>query len=86
MKVFDLICEYKTNPIGIDVTPPRMSWKIGSSERDVQQTAYHIRTAESPDDLIAAKNLQWETDNFKSDQSTHVAYSGPSLTSRQKIW
>jgi len=86
LKVFDLICEYKTNPIGIDVTQPRMSWKIGSSERDVQQTAYHIRTAESPDDLITAKNLHWETDNVKSDQSTHVAYSGPFLTSRQKIW
>jgi hypothetical protein len=36
-------CEYKTNPLGIDVKEPRLSWKIASSRRAVKQSAYQIR-------------------------------------------
>ncbi|MBN2377591.1 MAG: glycoside hydrolase family 78 protein [Sedimentisphaerales bacterium] len=84
--VFDLKCEYKTNPIAIDSAKPRMSWKIRSSERAVQQSAYQIRTANSLDDLTSATNLIWDTYKVKSDQSTHVVYQGPSLSSRQRVW
>lgn len=42
-QVKDLVCEYHTNPIGIDVSKPRLSWKIVSSEENVLQTAYEIR-------------------------------------------
>jgi alpha-L-rhamnosidase len=84
--VYDLTCEYKTNPIVIGSTNPRLSWKIKSSERGVLQSAYQIRAAESPQNLKAAENLVWDTDKVKSDQSTHVVYKGPSLSSRQKIW
>ena len=30
VKVFDLRTEYKENPLGLDVTRPRLSWKIAS--------------------------------------------------------
>ncbi|MBK6282529.1 MAG: hypothetical protein IPF54_07560 [Draconibacterium sp.] len=26
--VIDLVCEYHTNPVGIDIMKPRLSWKI----------------------------------------------------------
>jgi len=86
LSVYDLKCEYKTNPIGIDSVKPRMSWKIKSSERAVEQSAYQVRAAENSDGLTAAANLTWETNKVKSDQSTHVVYQGPSLASRQRIW
>ena len=86
LSVYDLKCEYKTNPIGIDSAKPRMSWKIKTSKRAVEQSAYHIRAAENSDDLASTANLIWETNKVKSDQSTHMVYQGPYLASRQRIW
>ena len=86
LSVYDLKCEYKTDPIGIDSAKPRLSWKIKSSVRAVEQSAYHIRAAGNPEDLASTANLVWETNKVKSDQSTHVVYQGPSLTSHQRIW
>ena len=86
LKVYDLRCEYKANPIGIDVRKPRMSWKLKSSERAVLQLAYQIRVAENPDDLIAATNLIWDTNKVKSEKTTHVVYPGPFLSSGQRVW
>jgi alpha-L-rhamnosidase len=79
-------CEYKTNPLGIEVKKPRLSWKIASSRRAVKQSAYQIRAAEHVDDLRAGKNLLWDSTQVKSDQSVHVVYEGPSLVSRRRIW
>jgi len=86
LSLYDLKCEYKTNPVGIDSAKPRVSWKIKSSRRGTDQSAYHIRAAENLNDLAASKNLAWDTGKVKSDQSTHVIYNGTSLYSRQKIW
>jgi alpha-L-rhamnosidase len=84
--VYDLKCEYKTNPIVIDSAKPRLSWKIRSSERAVLQSAYQLRVAENVHDLKAAENLIWDTKKVKTDQSTHVVYKGNPLSSRQQIW
>lgn len=53
-KVTQLVCEYKTNPLGIDVTVPRLSWQLSSSEKDVMQLAYEVRVAESIGKLNSA--------------------------------
>lgn len=84
--VYGLKCEYKTNPLGIDVKKPRLSWKIGSSQRAITQSAYQIRAAECVDDLRADKNLLWDSDKVQSDQSVHVVYGGQTPVSRQAIW
>ena len=55
--VNDLKCEYKTNPLGIDVSKPRLSWKLMESQRAAVQTAYHIRAANNVEDLSAGQNL-----------------------------
>ncbi len=86
LSVEHLRCEYKTNPIGIDVRRPRLSWKIKSSRRAVTQSAYQIRAAANPADLQAGRNLLWDSGKVKSDQSTHVVYGGPQLVSRQRVW
>ena len=46
-----LICEYKTNPLGIDIANPRLSWQLSASENNVMQSAYEIRVASSPEKL-----------------------------------
>jgi hypothetical protein len=42
-----LTCEYRTNPLGIDVPRPRLSWQMQSDRRGAHQTAYQILVASS---------------------------------------
>jgi alpha-L-rhamnosidase len=47
-----LKCEYLTNPLGIDVMTPRLSWKAMAASGDVfnqRQQAYQILVASSPE-------------------------------------
>ncbi|MFY9151189.1 MAG: family 78 glycoside hydrolase catalytic domain, partial [Prolixibacteraceae bacterium] len=81
-EVSDLICEYHTNPIGIDVQNPRLSWKIQSAEENLLQTAYEIRvTDQSP-----KGKLIWTSEKVDSDQSVNVVYGGPALKSMQRVY
>lgn len=80
LQVKKLRCEYKTDPIGIDVPRPRLSWQLSSSEKNVLQTSYEIRVAESEAALVKGKTF-WTTGKQLSDESTHVEYAGPALVS-----
>jgi alpha-L-rhamnosidase len=84
--VSDLKCEYKTDPIGIDVLEPRLSWKIESPQRNTLQTAFEIRAAENPNDLVSGIRLVWNTGKVESGQSIHVVYKGSALKSRQRMY
>jgi len=86
LSVNDLKCEYKTNPLGIDVVKPRLSWKIGASQRGTVQLAYNIRIAKHIEGLQRGRNHLWNSGKVKSDQSVHVVYDGPLLAARQRIW
>jgi len=84
-EVKQLICEYKTNPLGMDVLKPRLSWQLSSSEKDVMQTAYEIRVAETPAKLKSGK-LIWSSGKVNTDQSIDVIYNGPALISMQQLY
>src|SRR3989339_617653 len=86
LKVCDLKCEYKVNPLGIDIERPRLSWKIISSEKAVMQTAYQIIASDNYDDVMSVAHLAWNTEKINSDQSIHIIYQGTSLSSRQRMW
>ncbi len=45
--VSNLTCEYRINPLGIDVLQPRLSWQLESDQRGTHQTAYRILAAAS---------------------------------------
>ena len=38
-------CEGMTEPLGIDITHPRLSWQLQDSRRGARQTAYEVRVA-----------------------------------------
>ena len=82
-EVKQLVCEYKTNPLGIDVAKPRLSWQLISTENDVMQTAYEIRVADSPARLNSGK-LIWTTGKVSGSQSVGIVYDGPALLSMQQ--
>src|SRR5260370_11395152 len=80
--VKNLRCEYKVDPVGIDVRKPRLSWELVSAERGVLQTGYEIRVAASEVELGKGK-LIWESGKQSSDASIQVEYGGPALVSRR---
>lgn len=88
LKVYDLTCEYKRNPLGLDVKKPRLSWKIESDRRSTIQLAFQLQVALDQN----FEKLLWDTDYTKSEQSLHITYEGPELQSRTtyfyrvKIW
>ncbi len=43
-----LRCEYRVDPLGIDVVHPRLSWVLESDKRDQVQTGYQVRVGDVP--------------------------------------
>jgi alpha-L-rhamnosidase len=93
VEVRDLRCEYLTNPLGIDVTKPRLSWTLEARdpqrERGIRQTAYQVVVASSEewlqDGWFKARNPDlWDSGKVESDRSIHVEYAGKSLGSRMR--
>jgi alpha-L-rhamnosidase len=74
LAVVSLTCEHKSNPLGIDVLSPRLSWKLKSEGYNVMQTAYSIRV--SKNDKFTSSGMVWETGKVPSDQSVLVEYAG----------
>jgi alpha-L-rhamnosidase len=86
LNIVHLTCEYRDNPLGIDVTEPRLSWQLQSNLRDVQQVAYKITAALSESALSEPSMLYWDSGRVESDESIHVLYRGPTLSSGQRIY
>lgn len=95
-----LRCEYISNPLGIDVASPRLSWMLGqadvtsldtvgqaaSMERGIKQSAYQILVASSVQKLDADQGDLWDSGKVVSSQSVHVEYKGAALQSRRRYW
>ena len=82
VKVNGLLCENRTNPIGMDVTNPRFSWKLVTDKRNEMQTAYRVEVSESP----AFHGHVWDSEKVKSDSSVFVTYQGKDLQSGKKYF
>lgn len=85
-KIVNPLCEYRVNPLGIDVAAPRFSWQLVSDRNGARQIAYRILVASDPDLLSEGKADLWDSGRVETDQSVHVAYAGPRLQSRQRVY
>ncbi|MGA2064995.1 MAG: glycoside hydrolase family 78 protein [Thermoguttaceae bacterium] len=81
--VGQLRCEYRDNPLGIDVVRPRLSWIIESGERGERQTAYRILVASSPEKLAQDEGDLWDSGQVASDRSTQIDYEGKPVPAHQ---
>src|SRR5512135_1368823 len=82
--VVNLKCEYKVNPVGIDVLQPRLTWQLTSGDRGVLQSAYQIRVAEGSDAL--PESPVWDSGKTVSGDSNLVPYRGPALQSARRYY
>ena len=82
----NLRCEYRQNPIGVDVSHPKLSWELQSGQRGVLQTAYRILVSE--DSLMLLKNIgsTWDSKKITTSASIQVAYGGKPLQATKKYF
>jgi alpha-L-rhamnosidase len=83
--VTHLRCEYLTNPLGIDVPQPRLSWvleSVDASSRGQRQTAYQVVVAKSSGMLNADQGDAWDSGKISSDQTIQLTYAGKPLDSK----
>jgi alpha-L-rhamnosidase len=85
LKIQNLLVENLSNPIGMDIISPRLTWQLVSNKRNVMQTAYEIKigTTANPS---KEKNLQWSSGKINSDSSVHVTYKGQLLQPGKKYF
>lgn len=87
-----LRCEYRQDPLGIDVSSPRLCWMVESDARDQVQTAYRILAASSMEELDRGTGDLWDTGKVESDRTLHAEYQGKPLGSgaecfwKVKVW
>ncbi|MEZ5106739.1 MAG: family 78 glycoside hydrolase catalytic domain [Draconibacterium sp.] len=90
--VDNLRCEYKVNPIGMDVLNPRFFWQMTDQRRGTAQTAYQILVSSSEKKLEQNEADIWDSGKVESARSAHVVYGGSPLQSgtgyfwKVRIW
>jgi alpha-L-rhamnosidase len=82
--VVTLKCEHSSNPTGIDIPNPRLSWNIESGERNWNQSAYQILVASDTSKLNKDNGDLWNSGKISSSECLFVPYSGKPLASLQK--
>ncbi|MBK1826591.1 family 78 glycoside hydrolase catalytic domain, partial [Haloferula rosea] len=84
----DLRCEYRVDPLGIDNTKPRLSWKLVDSEnkRGQRQTGYQVLVASSLEKLEANRGDLWDSGGKEDSESLHRVYAGVPLESGQHCY
>ena len=86
LSVEGLRCEYLSNPLGIDVETPHLSWRLTAGPRERRQSAYQVLVASTPALLQQNKGDLEDSGKISSDQATFVAYAGRPLASGMMAW
>ncbi|MFF3371978.1 family 78 glycoside hydrolase catalytic domain [Streptomyces sp. NPDC002680] len=72
------------NPIGVDDTAPRLSWRVEGTAGGWAQAAYRIRAARTEPDLDRGR-LLWDSGKVRSSAQTDIAWQGPAPASRDRV-
>ena len=76
--------EQLNNPIGLDTSEPRFSWRLESDSKNVLQTGYHILVASTVENLKEGKADLWDSGKVNSGDSQWITYGGKPLKSNQR--
>lgn len=87
LKVVNLQCEYKTNPLGIESATPKLSWQLQSDARGVMQTAYQVWVADDASKLANNNADVWDSGKVPSNASLQIACNGkPMQAAKTYYW
>lgn len=78
--------EMLTNPAGIDVENPRLSWEIITETPSTYQQAYQVLVASDPSLLSPDKADLWNSGKVDAEESTNIRYAGEELDKDTKVY
>ncbi|MCF7817027.1 MAG: family 78 glycoside hydrolase catalytic domain, partial [Kiritimatiellales bacterium] len=81
-----LTSEMLVDPVCLDCSAPRLSWRLADQQCGARQTACQILVGSSADMLAHGKGDLWDSGEVQSDQSVFVSYAGRPLHSRQTVF
>ncbi|MHC4996369.1 MAG: family 78 glycoside hydrolase catalytic domain, partial [Planctomycetota bacterium] len=81
-----LRCEYRPNPLGVDDSRPRLSWRVEAAGRGKGQSAYRVLVASSAELLAKGAGDLWDSGKVASGQTNQIEYAGKPLVSRQACY
>src|ERR1700722_967420 len=84
-----LLCDFRTDPMGIDSTTPRLDWILQTGDpasRDLAQSAYQIVVASSVALLGKDQGDLWDSGKVISNQTNQISYLGKPLQSDEVAW
>lgn len=81
----DLEVEHLNNPLSVETSAPRMSWKINAAAKNTTQASYEIRVGTDKNEVSKGKNIFWKSAK-NTDQSVLIAYDGPALESKKRYY
>lgn len=80
-----LRCEHMVDPMGIDETSPRLSWRMEDSREGARQSAYQIVAASTAQGLASAPDL-WDSGVVRQDRSLDIPWGGKRLGACQQVY
>src|SRR6185437_12018228 len=86
LRVTGLKTEQLTEPLGLELAHPRLSWRLESDRPGAAQSAYRVRVAASPEVLAAGGADLWDSGQVASGATFDIAYAGAPLEARQRCW
>lgn len=87
LRPIDLRCDWMMDPLGVDSTPPRLSWKLqGDGTRGLTQGGWQVLVASSPEGLGTHEGDVWDSGRVESAEQLHVPYGGRPLRSDERVF
>ncbi|HWK59447.1 MAG TPA: family 78 glycoside hydrolase catalytic domain [Parapedobacter sp.] len=87
LRLANLKVEYADQPIGLMIAQPHFSWEIAGNQHGIEQRAYQVLVADSPDKLANLEGNIWDSGVVQSNQSVGIRYEGEALqSSRRYYW
>ncbi len=78
--------EHLENPIGIDETKPRFSWKLNDGRQGAAQTSYQLVVGTSKQAVEKGSGNMWQTEKIKSIENLSTYSGNPLQPFTQYYW
>ncbi|PYQ04227.1 MAG: hypothetical protein DMF82_11290, partial [Acidobacteria bacterium] len=82
----ELRCDGMADPLGVDSSPPRLSWQLRGDGQGLRQTAGQVLVSSSLEVLGRDQGDVWDSGRVETDEQLHVPYRGRALRSAEQVF
>jgi alpha-L-rhamnosidase len=82
----ELRCDGMADPLGIDSSPPRLSWQLRGDGQGLRETAWQVLVSSSLEGLEGDRGDVWDSGRVETAEQIHVPYRGRALRSAEQVF